>query len=288
MRPLIDSIKKRCLKMRRKGRSYAEIATTLQLSKATVHKYTEHIALSKQSKKRLQAKVQAAQLTFVQNYAQSKTLSKKPRWGITLARLIAHCIFDGSVTPHKVNYTNTSKVLIDQFIEDMESCYAISPTSIDITPGTFAPKYTVTYCSTKLCRNLLNWVPSRSMNSTKAVSPVNLFSSSPRVISEFLRAFWEDEGCITIGGELLGRIKNKELSTQLVALHQLLGIDATLYTCSDGAYTVRIKRNKQNIRAFRSVAFKDALIVRGLNKGMLKRDLFNKLFSNYLSDGLIV
>jgi hypothetical protein len=282
MRRIANNIVERCVSLRKGGASYAEISKAMHLSKATAYFYTKAVQLSPHAQSRLGKKVTDNYRHFVRNFSRLKRLNRRPRWGPVLARILSHCIFDGSITDSTVRYTNTSKALVDEFSVDVASSYGLEPTSLTAMDGSFAPKYTVDFCSKELSKRLRSYLPSQTAHSLFARAPVELFSSDACVVSEFLRAFWEDEGCVTIGGSILGRIMNKPLRDDLLKLHAMLDISVSPYNCADGAYGVMVNRNRDNIRAFQSVSFKDSVICRGLNKGMLKKDLFNKLFHSYL------
>ncbi len=145
-------------------------------------------------------------------------------------------------------------------------------------------KYTVYYCSKNICKDLMLYTPSYSTASNISKIPEKMYSSSKSSIIEFLKAFWEDEGCITIKGQILARIKSKKIRNQLLDFHKIVGLDCFSYDCSDGAYGIRISSKTSSIIKFASsICFEKSKIVRGFNVGFLKRDLFNEIYKDRIN-----
>ena len=263
--------------MRKKGNSYKEISVLLNVSKATVYKYSSSIKLSKKAKKTILSKIRLNQQKFVKKYAVLKNLKKNVKWSINKIRIISHCLFDGSLTKYTLNYTNTSKMLIIQFINDVYSVYGINPTLLEKKPGSFSIKYTVYFCCKRLCDDLRKYSPSYSTVDKISQIPEKVFYSNKEEIRNFLRAFWEDEGCITIKGEILGRIRSRKIRNQLLILHLKVGVECSSYDSSDDMYGLRIYKNEENIKRFNKIGFGNAVIIRGFNKGVKKQELFERL-----------
>ncbi|MCD6477255.1 MAG: hypothetical protein J7K26_03830 [Candidatus Aenigmarchaeota archaeon] len=287
MKQLDNQTVKKIKNMRNSGYSYFEISSKLKITKSTSYKYAKNVRLPVKSKKKISRKIYKRQKKFIENYAKTKKLPKNIKWNINKARIIGHCIFDGSVTDFNVNYTNSSKKIIDQFIKDIEIVYGLKYTNIYIKKGSVFDKYTVAYSSKKLCEDLKKYSKSYNSTSNMTKAPKKVFISDKKIIKEFIRTFWEDEGCITINGEILGRIKNKGLRDDLLILHRKVGIACSPYNCSDGAFGIRIIINKENLNKFKSVSFKEAMIVRGNNKGMLKKKLLERIYRHYLNGPVV-
>lgn len=273
---LEENLIKQIRDLRKKGYSYKELSKKFNISKSTAYKYSSSIKLTNRSMNIIFKKIEKRQKEFIQDYAKLKNLPKKINWSINKIRIISHCLFDGSVSKNVARYTNSSKALIDQFIEDMFSVYGINPSRIEVLGGKHLNKYTVYFCSKRLCSDLFKYTPSYSTASKKSKIPNKVFNSSNEEISEFLRSFWEDEGCVTIKGEILGRIKSKKVRDQLFKLHKMLDIDCKKYNCSDNMFGIRITRREDNLKKFEKICFEKSRIVRGFNVGELKKSLFHK------------
>ena len=144
--------------------------------------------------------------------------------------------------------------------------------------GTRIPKYTTYYFYTTVCNDLLKYTPSYSTASLQCYVPLEIITASDEVVSEFLRNFWEDEGCVTIKGDILGRLRNKSIRNQLILLHRRLGINCSPYSCSDSMYGIYIKRSPENLAKFDAkVGFRNSVVVRG-KEICGKRERFLKLF----------
>ncbi len=278
MLPLTENKLKIICSLREKGNSYFEISKKLSIAKSTAYKYSKDILLSRKAIARINKNINKNSIRFVKNYAVEKKLNKNIFWSLETARVIAHCIFDGSVTSDAIKYTNSSYELIQQFIQDIKKISDMKPTNIYTTKGKYFNKFQVAFCSKRLCNELFNYSKSFNSTSNLTIIPKLVFNSEDKIIIEFLRAFWEDEGCITYKGELLARLKNKGLIKQLSSLHNLLGIEHSLYSCSDGAWGIRILRNGKNLKRFNLIRFRYALVSRGQNVGILKKNLFEKIY----------
>ncbi|MEA1905241.1 MAG: hypothetical protein U9M97_05140, partial [Candidatus Hadarchaeota archaeon] len=216
--------------LRRSGHSYKEIASELAVGIGTVFKYSRTVSVSERGLIRLRDKIKRNQRRFVEKYARAKSMHiDYETFGASKARIIGHCIFDGSVTNDVVTYTNSSYQLVWEFIEDISRVYLLTPTSIYLSKGKRVVKYRAVFCSKKLCEDLLRYTLTYSSKSPKCKVPIEVFSGSRNVKKEFLRSFWEDEGSISLCGLIRAKIKNKLLRDQLIELHKEFHVRCTPY-----------------------------------------------------------
>ena len=262
------------VKLRKQGYFFRDIAKKLNLSVGSSHKYGSKIKLSPKTKEILQDK---------EKKSRRKPIILTKRMTIEKVKIIAHLLFDGSVSRGIIRYTNSSIDLINKLIINVKETYGVKPDQIIEENGKFLPKYTVSYFYMEIVEDLLRYVKSFSTNSHSASIPKKVIDGSTKFKREFLRAFWEDEGCVTIDGDILGRIKSEKIRDQLVKMHHQLGIRCTPYDCKDGAFGIYIKRSKKNLVLFKNVGFEHSIITRGKNIGVKKISLFENIYHHYLT-----
>lgn len=270
--------------LRRKGYSYKEIAKTFDISPVTSFKYCSEVELEEKGRLRLEKKIKRKRESFAEKYAKLKQVRLNREFCVAKARIIGHCIFDGSVSERTMKYSNSSPVLFNQFIKDVHNVYSIDPDRIESVDGKNKKKYVVWYCYTTLCKDLYVYAPTYSTASSECIIPEKIMSASGEIVAKFLRTFWEDEGCVTVGGDVIGRIKSRKVRNQLLSLHSRLGIKCSSYSCSDGLHGIYVKRSADNLRRFdEEVGFRHSIIVRGENVGVKKRQLFLKIIEQKYS-----
>ena len=165
----------------------------------------------------------------------SKELSLKK------TRILAHSLFDGFIVDierkyhgqHVVGYCNTSKILINQFIDDVKGVYTLKPT--DVRERERA-NIVVRYCSIAIVKDLERYLT--FTNSWEVFSEDFVENTSNSWKTVFLRAFWDDEGTVRFNQltDRRGYIrthrkveayqKNTGLLYQLKEMHEQLGIKA--------------------------------------------------------------
>jgi len=262
-------IQQEIIKLRRHGYYFREIANKLNISVGSSYKYGSRYKLGKSTEKILKERIKKST---------RKPIKLTPGLTLEKVRIIAHCMFDGSVRKGIISYSNTTKELIREFVRDMKIIYGVHPDRV-IKKG---KKTIVNYYYSEIIDDLKKYAKSFSTVSKVAAIPKQIMNATKEFKREFIRIFWEDEGCITIDGDIIGRIKSKKVRDQLIKLHKNLGIECTPYDCSDGAFGIYIIRNPTNLNKFKYVAFKFSLIARGKNRNMRKIDLFNQIYRKYL------
>jgi hypothetical protein len=270
--------------MRRCGHSYKEIASISRISVSTSHKYAKEIGISDRGKRRLENRITWNQRRFTDKFSRIKPIRiKHKQLTLVKARIIGHCMFDGSVDHYTVRYTNTSLELLHEFIDDMAQEYGIAPTSVTVIKKRRLPYFTATFCSKVVCADLLKYVPCYISDSPQCKIPAEIFSSGRDTKKEFLRAFWEDEGSVDIYGEIRAKIKNRVLRDQLISLHNEFQIECNPYSEKDGSSGIYIPNHPSNIRQFKEVTFRKSVVARGKSVGGKKYERFLKIYKTHLN-----
>lgn len=268
------------------GTSYKEIARKVNVSVGTAFKYAKNISLSDQANSRLMRKIKENQARFAERFAKQKDVKiLHERLTLQKARIVGHCLWDGSIACGTVRYNNTSKALVDEFVNDMKETYDVFPDKMnEIERPRRMKLHVVDYYSKKICDDLYRYAPTYSTKDDQCTVPAEVLESeNKRLIQEFLRSFWEDEGSISYNGWIRAKIKGRKIRDQLLLLHRKLGIKASPYEENlDGSSGIYVIIDGDNLRKFAEISFKKSHVVRGKNKGKLKFDVLNSIYGHYL------
>lgn len=104
MKPVEDNVVSRIIHLRCEGASYKEIAENLGISVGTSYKYARNVRVSPAGVLRLKRKLIEKQNLFRHRYAAPKEITITRKLTLSKVRIIAHCLFDGSVVAHDGNY----------------------------------------------------------------------------------------------------------------------------------------------------------------------------------------
>jgi len=272
--------------LRKKGFSYKEVAKQFEISPATSYKYSCHIKLSKQAKKRLNLIIKRTQLKFKRKYSCLKKIKINHKTlTVEKVRILSHCFWDGHISKWTVSYGNISKDLIEEFKGDMLEVYGVYPDKeYKLKRDSRQDIYIINYYSKVVCDDLLRYSPSFSTSSSEAAIPQQILNCQNRlIVKEFLRVLWEDEGSISHNGLIRVKIKGKYIRDQLIKLHKKFAIELSPYRESGDNYGIYIKSNLRNLQKFDEVCFKLSSVTYGKNKGRLKYNVFRSLIDNNLS-----
>ncbi|MFQ6076711.1 MAG: LAGLIDADG family homing endonuclease [Candidatus Bathyarchaeia archaeon] len=267
-RKIDSSLTKEIVKLRGERRAYKQIAKDLSIAVGTVYKYSKGLIKS----------------------VGREHLRKPVRIPSTLERAklvtMGHCLFDGSVSRGTIRYTNSSMDLIEEFIINMSTSYQIEPNGIGQETGKHLPLFTVSYYSRNVTDDLQRLIPTFSTKSEDCLLPEAFFDLNDSDIQAFLRTFWEDEGCVTLKGEIQGKTSNPALRDQLLQLHGMVGVKCGKFVDRGGnAYGLRLRISGPNLKNFdEKVGFRKAIITRGFNVGTKKRDLLYEVYRHHLTE----
>jgi len=276
------------IKKMRKSLSYKEIADRLRISPSTAHKYSKEIKVSENGKKRILNKIIKNQKKFASTFSKEKKIKENKNITPEKVRIISHCLFDGSVNStkngvYRVQYTNASKISVNEFISDMKNVFGLEPTEYSKVNGKNIEWYTVSFYSKKLFNRILQSLPEYSTAKENCRLKPWILNLSSKLKSEFLRAFWDDEGCIDINGKIHGKSKSKKVIKQLKEIHASLGIKTSIWRDNtSNNYALYIKKDPLNIKKFSLTGFKHGIICRGKNIGKLKKEVFHEYYKGFL------
>lgn len=204
---------------------------------------------------------------------------------IEKARIIAHLMFDGTLFESKYHYTfryiNSSKELINQFIQDANTTYGLTPpSSFEKIQGKNIDTFKVTFLAKEAYLDLLKYSPSYSTSKYKTSIPLEIMTGNKQIKIEFLRAFWEDEGSISSLGRIMGDLNSKKIINQIIQIHNELGLNFKLveyYKNDTPTYKIYLPKSKENLSLFYNLGlFDKSIITHGRNLGRRKIDVLKE------------
>ncbi|HEY4500759.1 MAG TPA: LAGLIDADG family homing endonuclease [Candidatus Paceibacterota bacterium] len=183
----MKSFKERCIELRKQDKSIIEIMRITGRAKSSIHTHIKDIPLS--DTRIEQYKIAAG--NRIKKFALArKGKSVKPfrpfeKWNNKTVSLVTHLLFDGGIYPRSgCTYNNRSETLINRVEKEMKVIYDFVPIHYTNTlTGVLRISYhnvALAIYMKKKVRDLLKKV--RRM--------------SPDLKKEFVRAFFDDEGCV--------------------------------------------------------------------------------------------
>lgn len=179
--------KERCIELRKAGFSLTEIVRETGRAKASIYPYICDIPLSPErialARKRSGERIRVFPLA--RQGKSNKSFSRFSNWNASAVLLVAHLFFDGEIKPRKgCVYNNRSNALIEQVAQHMSAIYAYEPKRyINSLTGV----HRISYYNVALAIYLQE-------KAKELLRGIKDFS--PDLKREFLRAFFDDEGCM--------------------------------------------------------------------------------------------
>jgi hypothetical protein len=179
--------KEQCIALRKAGLSLTEIVRETGRPKTSIYSYIRGIPLSPErlalARKRSGERIRNFPLARAGKSA--KPFKSFSEWDIQRVSLVAHLLFDGEISLRRgCAYNNRSQALLRQFSQDMRCVY-------DFEPRRYTNPYTgvhrVSYHNVALAAYFQN----KSEELLKEIAEMSL-----ALQRAFLRAFFDDEGCI--------------------------------------------------------------------------------------------
>lgn len=275
---MAPSFKEQCIALRKQDHSIVEIMRITGRPKTTIYTYIRNLPLSE---KRLLSYRKAAGQRIRQFAVSRKGKSEKQftplnEWTHETVLLVAHLTFDGSLRQRIVAYSNRSEKLICRVESLMSTIYAYPPKrSFDPLTGVLR----TSYYNVSLALYLKN----RSMELLSEIENYDL-----ELKREFLRAFFDDEGCMdfklkTNKRRIRGYQKDVEVLRIVTNLLMDFAIDSHLEPPNEVVIS-----GKNNLCAFqREINFSEGVCINGNRSNSVwkehleKRELLQRAIDSF-------
>lgn len=209
----MNSFKKQCIELRKKDKTLNEIVKITGRSKTSVYFHIKNLTLSNTKREEIKNNTRKRAL---KNSAARKGIALRPykpftKWTPDLVLLVAHLSFDGEIKRRRCVYHNRSKALIDRVTQLMKYVYAY-------------PAKSRTNPETGVIRIEFSNVELRQFLYDKSQELFQLIYKMPKAFQrEFLRAFFDDEGCMDVRLDRnLRRVRGYQKDKSILDLVQVL------------------------------------------------------------------
>jgi hypothetical protein len=266
---LSQSFKKQCVALREAGFSINEIAERTGRTKSSIHYHIKNIPLPERRLREIRKKSTERIVSFNKERRGKSALNRHVKhfstWKPSHVRLVAHLAFDGEIRQTGCIYHNRSKALVKQVEKDMLLLYAHPPRKYEQKSGV-----------ARLCYfnvELGSYVEKKAVELFE-----NIDTSSKTCQREFIRAFFDDEGCVSIGAkENRRRVRGYQNDTAtLLLIKKLLSnfrIDS--YLSSKNKELV-IGRRNDLIRFRDEINFSPGVYINGNRSNSIWRKSYEK------------
>lgn len=273
-----------CKNLRKKGYTLGEIVKETGLPKTTVFYHIRDISLSSQQKEKIEKRKRRKINKHIKKNIKgkcrgSRNVDKPDGWTDNLLLITAHFMFDGEITRGCV-YSNRNIVLINRVKNLTNKIFNLEPSSCDYRKKSGVHKVSYYYVELanyfkKKCNQVKKYIKDSSLQEKKI----------------FLRAFFDDEGCVSYSKKwnsrkVRGYQKDKEMLLLIKELLQEFNIESRID--KGHTYEVVVSR-KENLIKFRDkINFSEGVFINPDRKNSIwdkkleKRKILNKMLASYV------
>lgn len=274
----MKSFKERCVELRKQDKSIDEIMKITGRPKSSVYQHIKDIPLSSA---RLRSGREATikrlnQYSLKRKGKSVRTFRTFSEWSPNTVLLVAHLLFDGSFAQRGCDYNNRSEALVNQVERSMFALYE------------YAPRYWFNPL-TGVHRISYYNVALRTYLGDKAKALLkDIRTLSPECKNAFLKAFFDDEGCMdfrpaTNHRSVRGYQKNVSVLTTVQSLLHDLGIESRVVLPNE----VQIVGKDNLVRFEQKVNFSPGIYMNGnrsnsrWKRHIEKRQLLRQAIESY-------
>lgn len=269
--------KERCIGLRRNGYTLLEIARLTGRSKTTVYFHIRHIPLraDRISTYRKKSGERIRQFAIARKGKSVRPFRTFSKWTPRRVLLVAHLLFDGEITRGKCVYNNRSEELVRRFENLMAELYSYPPRR-------YVNQHTGVIRAAYFNVALASYLYLKSQKLLETINGMNLARKK-----EFLRAFFDDEGCITLAvpkkRQVRGYQKDARVLTVVQNLLSDLAIDASFRPPNEVVIS-----GKENLLKFqKEINFSPGVRINGNRSNSLwkesleKRELLDRAIKSF-------
>jgi hypothetical protein len=276
----MNAFKKQCIVLRRKGYSINEIMKATGRAKSSIHTHIKEIPLSNERMKQYRE----ASGKWIRKFALARK-GKSERsfhafetWSTGTALLVAHLLFDGEIAKGKCVYNNRSKALIERVEKLMQERYDFEP---KWHQNQITGVWRISYHNVALSA-YLNKKSKELLRGIRKM-PLNLKR-------EFIRAFFDDEGCMDFRPKKnIRRIRGYQKDVRVLRIIRALLVDFDITANIVLPNEVVIVGKKNLMRFEREINFSTGIFMNGnrsnsrWKKNVEKKELLKQAIASFKS-----
>jgi len=249
----MNVFKEQCILLRKQGHTLTEIMQRLGRSKTSIFFHIRDIPLDAEKIRAIRkaSGIRIRQYAIARKGKSTRPFKRFGKWTPDMVLLVAHLIFDGEIRNGGI-YNNRSEALIKSVERCMHSIYDFEPTRYknELTGVSRVSYYNV---------ELALFLKQKANGLVK-----NIKKMAFRLKREFLRAFFDDEGCMDYRPQsnrrkIRGYQKNVRILKLIKSLLNDFGIDARVVKPNE----VVIVGKENLIRFERKINFSPGVFING-------------------------
>lgn len=276
----MNVFKQQCTDLRKKDHTLPEIVRITGRSKTSIYFHIKNIPLSasKQVQIKNNTRKRAIQIAKFKKGKSLRSFKAFPNWDIDTVCLVAHLIFDGEIKQYGCAYNNRSNALISKVERKMKYIYNFSPKRYrNSDTGVIR----ISYYNVALA----NYLKERSQQLLNAI--LDLPKEHKR---EFLKAFFNDEGCIDFKPKKNSRrVRGYQKDTTILEIVQKLLRDFNIYAQIQLPNEIVISKKDNLLKFQEEINFSPGVKVNGnrsnsvWKKHIEKRSILRDAMDSYVS-----
>lgn len=275
----MKAFKQQCIELRTQGRTLSDIVRITGRGKTTVFHHIQHMPLSAEKMSALKR----ANSKHLQEFSrQRKGKSKRPfvpfgAWDKETVLLISHLLFDGSIAGSGCMYNNRSETLISRVERCMRSVYSFPPARYK-NPHTDV--FRISYFNVALGAYI-------KRKASELLDGISQFPDDLKV--EFLRAFFDDEGCIYFRDNKKRLVRGYQKNITILKIVQGLLTDIGIRSRIELPNEVVISGKENLIKFQQELNFSEGVFINGnrsnsvWKKSLEKRELLRMAIESFQS-----
>lgn len=272
--------KKQCVSLRKRGLTLNEIVSATGKGKTTVYYHIKSIPLPEDRRRAWRENGRQRLIALNHSRKGRSALNRHPinfdRWTVDRVSLVSHLLFDGTINAATCVYSNRSKVLLQK----VEACMS------QIYP--YSPAHSVNYCGVHSI-GYYNVELADFMREKSAALLKQMPNFSKDLKRAFLRAFFDDEGCIDFNIKTRKkRVRGYQHNIDILNLiHKLLndfGITSKVYPSANEIMirgAVNLRKFEQEINFSKGVRINGKRSNSVWKKSFEKREILRRAIESY-------
>ncbi len=205
--------KEKCIELRRQDYTLLEISRITGRPKTSVYFHIKDIDLStaKQNSIKLARIARIVPFASIRKGKSSRQFKEFNKWNGDLVNLVSHFVFDGEIKNSGCVYNNRNQALLDRVEASMKLVYK------------FAPTYYINHVTGVKRISYFN-VALAAYIRKKSVDLLRNICHSPKPLKkEFLKSFFDDEGCIDFRiKKNMRRVRGYQKNVEILVIVQKL------------------------------------------------------------------